>query len=908
MSLTSSLYTGTSGLTNMGNAMQVIGDNIANVNTVGYKGGRYTFADLLSQNVATQAGTGQMGRGMALGSVDSRFQQGSFETTGNSTDLSIGGDGFFIVRQEGTERDYYTRAGNFNFDKDGKLVNPTGHILQGWSLDPESGDDLGSVKDIILSSFTSAPQVTDEISVITNLDSDAESKVEVLANAWDGTVIPPEPPIGVNSYQYQTVVKVYDSLGSTHDLTIYYDKKETGSSGAIADITMEEFSGRISSVDTTGSIKPDKVNFTIKNYDVFTVDYNEMSLQYVTNATTGVNFWQFNNPFNKLAPPYDNALLTGDENGVKINFDNDAAKVIDLEIKFDVPVQVNDIITFDLVHPDGINKQDVTQVVYLGDTSDDNTTMQINHPEAITEDADAVDVVWNASAKVPFWSWGDVHTMSNFGNSTTAPAVESTNVVFEVTNMDALADGGPFDLQYNGQGVAPGTWAWGANSPYAVGSPYEEAPPPAIVGDENGVTISLTNAVTGLTTDIVYTFTNPLATNTGVIPAGLGEFDFSTEEEVKPVGKGSDKILTGNYTGAVTDKDSITDIEISNYLALVDTSEIDAFRLEWDNATTTWRIPLVPNPANPFTDPYGPGSPYEQAPPPAITGNGGTVTIPLTNATTGVTTRITYTINPALTADGGFDFYTKPDVYAEAKLVGDKDKVRIDLNPNDEKDPNIDDISFDFIEPISSGPGVANSKISFALEGTVAWTDQKTTKNGYYDFTADFLGADDGASVMNIEYNNGAKNDGTGQFVNASLSSTQYARASSTVYQTANGYGAGDLQGIEVSGDGVMTGLYSNGQLIPLYRVALAKFLNNQGLRKEGGNLFQATRDSGLAITNKPGQNGLGNISPNSLEMSNVDVAEEFVKMITTQRGFQANSKIVTTVDGMLDTVIQMKR
>ena len=88
-----------------------------------------------------------------------------------------------------------------------------------------------------------------------------------------------------------------------------------------------------------------------------------------------------------------------------------------------------------------------------------------------------------------------------------------------------------------------------------------------------------------------------------------------------------------------------------------------------------------------------------------------------------------------------------------------------------------------------------------------------------------------------------------------------------------------------------MTGIYSNGQLIPLFRVGLAKFLNNFGLSNEGGNLFRETRASGSAITNKPGENGLGTIAPNSLEMSNVDISEEFVTMITTQRGFQANWK-----------------
>jgi flagellar hook protein FlgE len=79
-------------------------------------------------------------------------------------------------------------------------------------------------------------------------------------------------------------------------------------------------------------------------------------------------------------------------------------------------------------------------------------------------------------------------------------------------------------------------------------------------------------------------------------------------------------------------------------------------------------------------------------------------------------------------------------------------------------------------------------------------------------------------------------------------------------------------------------------------------------LYKVGSNLYRETRLSGDPITGKPGTNGLGSISPNSLEQSNIDIATEFVKMITTQRGFQANSKIITVTDQMLNELINLKR
>lgn len=470
MSLSSSLFSGISGLSTLGNAMQIIGDNIANVNTVGFKGSSFSFQDLLSQSVATLSGTSQVGRGTALGDIRASFEQGSFESTSNTTDLAIGGDGFFVLNQQGTENLYYSRAGNFSFNESGYLTNPEGYVVQGWALD-SSGNDSGSITDIVMSSFTSPPDETDNIQVIVNLDSEGDDNSAgadtSLASAWDGTAT---TPLADTAYEYQTTVKVYDSLGSTHDVTIYFDKAETASA------------------------------------------------------------YEF---------------------------------------------------------------------IVTSNPSEDYRT-----------------------------------------------------------------------------GVTDETWA-------------------------------------------------------GLLGRGIIDFDSS---------------------GSMTDVDF-------------------------------WQI-----------DP----------------------------------------------SDGS----------------------------------------------------------------STAQTEASNLSNGYFTFSPVFLS---GGSAQDIELNLGTRHDGS-NWVNNSLSTSQYASASTTTFQSANGYGAGDLEGVNVDVDGVITGSYSNGQLIPLYRVGLAKFQNTQGLFKEGGNLYSETRQSGSAITNKPGTNGLGSIAPNALEQSNVDIGTELVKMITTQRGFQANSKIITVTDQMLSDLINIKR
>ncbi|MDY7038016.1 MAG: flagellar hook-basal body complex protein, partial [Thermodesulfobacteriota bacterium] len=198
------------------------------------------------------------------------------------------------------------------------------------------------------------------------------------------------------------------------------------------------------------------------------------------------------------------------------------------------------------------------------------------------------------------------------------------------------------------------------------------------------------------------------------------------------------------------------------------------------------------------------------------------------------------------------------------------------------------------------------------LTDSNCWATMNTTNdltNGYYTFSPDFIGGTTTDTALSVKLDFGSSfNNASGSWASDSLSTTMYSSASTTTFQSANGYGAGDLQSVTVGTDGALTGQYSNGQVIPLYRVALAKFQNNQALFKVGGNLFRETRLSGDPTTSKPGTNGLGSLSPNSLEQSNVDIATEFVKMITTQRGFQANSKIITVTDQMLAELINLKR
>lgn len=151
------------------------------------------------------------------------------------------------------------------------------------------------------------------------------------------------------------------------------------------------------------------------------------------------------------------------------------------------------------------------------------------------------------------------------------------------------------------------------------------------------------------------------------------------------------------------------------------------------------------------------------------------------------------------------------------------------------------------------------------------------------------------------------------------FATTRFLGTTSVLYQDQNGYGRGYLQNVDVDRYGVVTGQYSNSMSAELYQVTLYTFRSPYGLYREGNNHFSATPDSGEALEGSPdGYNaitgtyddtlGLGVIESNAIEASNVDMAEEFATMIVTERGFQANSKVITTTDTLLQSAIHMKR
>lgn len=189
-----------------------------------------------------------------------------------------------------------------------------------------------------------------------------------------------------------------------------------------------------------------------------------------------------------------------------------------------------------------------------------------------------------------------------------------------------------------------------------------------------------------------------------------------------------------------------------------------------------------------------------------------------------------------------------------------------------------------------STPSVASGSIQFGTNGQLL-----TGTSSVFNITLTPVASSVGVGPFDVKFDFGKL--------------TMFSADSSVKPTSVDGYGTGNLVTFNIGADGILTGIYSNGQQQPLGLIALANFENPAGLQKVGENMFMPTTNSGdFKKGQKPGAEGGGTLNPGTLEMSNVDLSREFTDMIVTQRGFQANSRIITTSDEMLQELVNLKR
>lgn len=279
----------------------------------------------------------------------------------------------------------------------------------------------------------------------------------------------------------------------------------------------------------------------------------------------------------------------------------------------------------------------------------------------------------------------------------------------------------------------------------------------------------------------------------------------------------------------------------------------------------------------------------------------------LTNATKNVTENVKFTasmapVSGSLSAGGAIRVTDNLNMAAHSSSTDLYDSLGTKHN-----------VKMDFIKRgyTENGGTEWTMVIQVAEPNSINTVEPRNVVTGYVRFNPDgslatyspasiTFGAQNGSAIgQNIELKFGTTQTTDG------LTSTD--NNSSTADISQDGYASGELHGIRIDQSGTLVGSFTNGRSLGLAQVAVAKFANNQGLAGEGGNLFSRTANSGDPIIGAAQTAGRGKISASSLEMSNVDLSRSLTQLIVVQRGFQANSKTITTSDEMLNTLLQLK-
>ncbi len=287
MSLINSLFSGVSGLRNHQTMMDVVGNNIANVNSIGYKGSRVTFADAFNQVVrygsnstSTSGGTNtfQLGLGMKINSIDRNWAQGTFQRTGITTDLALQGNGLFVLNNNGEQ--FYSRAGAFVFDADGKLVNPqNGAIVQGKVATADGAIPPGNnLEDIKIDTQMKLPAVaSSKVTWGGNLKS--SSTITRSEDYTENGNLNSAMAVGASLTDSNTV---YDDWGNEYTFKVTYEKTAADT----YDMTY-----KLTDSDGTDVIGPTTKSVVFdSNGKMSTIDGAAAAAITISDSTLGVDF------------------------------------------------------------------------------------------------------------------------------------------------------------------------------------------------------------------------------------------------------------------------------------------------------------------------------------------------------------------------------------------------------------------------------------------------------------------------------------------------------------------------------------------------------------------------------------------------------------------------------------------
>ncbi|ENV9430245.1 flagellar hook protein FlgE [Campylobacter jejuni] len=867
-----SLWSGVSGLQAHQVAMDVEGNNISNVNTTGFKYSRADFGTMFSQTVkiatAPTDGRGgsnplQIGLGVSVSSTTRIHSQGSVQTTDKNTDVAINGDGFFMVSDDGGLTRYLTRSGDFKLDAYGNFVNNAGFVVQGWNInwDTQSIDSSRTPQNIFIDPGMHIPAAqSTEVAIKANLNSGLNI----------GTASRPLYSLdSVHGFNQKTgETKDENDAGTTQFYTTSKNAVEVTEKGVDA--------GSLFNANGTGLNLRDGqgiwVSYADAKYSTNSLGYNAFNSNLQQNQTAA--FWGNGNQKTRL-----DIVI----NGVVIQ--NDTIGSIDEAIAyintFTAPTDAREG-----TGVRAVKNADGSGIDFVNDNAD-GTTDNMKNINLVVNANNTAGELWNA-----VWN-NNTQTFSfNQGNGGQQPAINKN-----------------------------GSSLWTATGQNLTPAPPAPGPITQIqfTGPANARIITAHKYIYSSSPQTLPPMYNPDG-GFNYIPGTPGN---------PPTWNGTDAATIGsqNYYNAVMNG-SLLNTNIRTFHTTEDLRELlqrDArYGVDYDGSGTfaaadvNENVKVVVNSSGAFSL----TNVNETSNSPILVTGQGALTFGSHNMNFNITAytdeRGTVSTNDAFTKifkglDGSFPAGNQVKQSELLKLsafsagleiydsLGSKHTLEVQFVKQSTTQDGGNEWQMIIRVPEPAEINTTGEGPNNIIVGTARFNNDGSLSN-YNPRTINFSPNNGAAPNQQIKLSFGTSGSNDGLVSSNS--------ASTLTGQATDGYTSGNLKpdAIRVDDKGNILGEFTNGKTFAVAKIAMASVANNSGLEEIGGNLFKVTANSGNIVVGEAGTGGRGEMKTSALEMSNVDLSRSLTELIIIQRGYQANSKTISTSDQMLQTLIQLKQ
>lgn len=849
-----SLWSGVSGLQAHQVAMDVEGNNISNVNTTGFKYSRADFGTMFSQTVkiatAPTDGRGgsnplQIGLGVSVSSTTRIHSQGSVQTTDKNTDVAINGDGFFMVSDDGGLTNYLTRSGDFKLDAYGNFVNNAGFVVQGWNI---NWDDQ-----TIDSSRT--PQNI-FIDPGMHIPAAKSTEVAIKANLNSGL------NIGTSSRNLYALDSVHGWNNKTQRPE---DENDTGTtqfyttSKNAVEVTEK-------GVDAGSLFNANGQGLNLREGQGIWVSYADA--KFTTDRANGANVFDPN----LTVAQQNNVIFWGNKdisvtldinlNGVRIQ--NDNIRSLDEAIAyintFTAPTD-----TRDGTGVKAVKKADGSGIEFVNDNADGTTDNMKN-----------IDLTVNVGN-----SAGERNTI-NYDANTGVFSPQGGNLTTAQNDTDWIAGAAQAGQPQNVKVVTAHKYIYSSN-PVTI---------PPMINPDGGPAFQPNNGNRP---------TDPASANYwDAIQGSLKnttERTFRTTEDLRELLQRDARYgVDYNGSGIIDNATPTFDANDINQAVKVVVTENGNFAISNANETSTIPANAGAGANAATTDPKNMSfniTAYSNKQGTVSTNDAFTKIFKAFDGPLVIGNQIKESEQLKLSAfSAGLEIYDS---------LGSKHTLEVQFvkQSTTQDGGNEWQMIIRVPEPAeinTTGEGPTN-----IIVGTARFNNDGSLAS-YTPRTINFSPNNGAAPNQQIKLSFGTSGSNDGLVSSNS--------ASTLTGQATDGYTSGNLKpdAIRVDDKGNILGEFTNGKTFAVAKIAMASVANNSGLEEIGGNLFKVTANSGNIVVGEAGTGGRGEMKTSALEMSNVDLSRSLTELIIIQRGYQANSKTISTSDQMLQTLIQLKQ